>query len=151
MRDVGLAEISIRLARSRDDATDRQPELLRERVVALVVGRDRHDRARPVARQDVVGDPDRDPLTVDRIDRVGADRDPGLLPLGRQPLDLRLVLGPGDIGLDLGPSLRGGQGRDERMLRRKHQEGRPEERVGARREHPDLLAALGAEGDLGPF
>jgi hypothetical protein len=43
------------------------------------VGRDGHDRARAVAGQDVVGDEDRDPLAVDGVDRVGADRDAGLL------------------------------------------------------------------------
>ena len=35
--DVRLAEIGVLLARPRDDAADRQPELLGERVVALVV------------------------------------------------------------------------------------------------------------------
>ena len=59
---------------ARDDPADRQPELLRELVVALVVGRDGHDRAGAVAGEDVVGDEDRDPLAVDRVDRVGADR-----------------------------------------------------------------------------
>ena len=45
-----------------DDADDRQAEGRRELEVALVVAGDGHDRAGAVAHQDVVGDPDRDPL-----------------------------------------------------------------------------------------
>jgi hypothetical protein len=45
-------------------------ELLGELEVAGVVGRHGHDGARAVADQHVVGDPDRDRLAVDRVDRV---------------------------------------------------------------------------------
>ena len=42
----------------------------RELEVALVVRGHRHDRARAVVHQDVVGDPDRDRLAVHRVDGV---------------------------------------------------------------------------------
>ena len=113
----------------------------RELEVALVVGGDGHDRAGPVAGQDVVGDEDRDPLAVDRVDRVGADRDAGLLAIGRQPLDLGPVRGLGDVRLDLRPAVRRGQLRDQRMLRREDHERRPEQRVRPGREDAQLVAA----------
>ncbi len=141
MGDVRTLDVALLVAGRGDDAPDRQAVLHGERVVPLVVGRDGHDRAGAVAGQDVVGDPDRDPLAVDRVDRVGADRDPGLLALRRQPLDLRLVLRPGDVRVDFRPSLRRGQGRHERVLRGEDHERRPEERVRPGREHPQLVAA----------
>ena len=57
---------------------DRQPECPREFEVALVVAGHRHDRAGAVAHQHVVGDEDRDPLAVDRVDRVRAGEHAGL-------------------------------------------------------------------------
>ena len=42
-----------------DHLADRKVERLRELAVALVVGRDGHDRAGPVLHQHVVGDVDR--------------------------------------------------------------------------------------------
>ncbi len=93
------------------DAPDRQAELRGEREVALVVGGHGHDRAGAVAGQHVVGDEDRDPLAVDRVDRVGADRDAGLLAIGRQPIDLGPPPGLLDVGVDLGALVRRGQRR----------------------------------------
>ena len=58
---------------------DRQPELAGELEVAFVAARDGHDRAGAVAHQDVVGDPDRQLLAVDRVDGVGAGEHAGLL------------------------------------------------------------------------
>ena len=57
-------------------------ERLGELAVALVVRGDGHDRACSVVRQDVVGDPDRQPFAVDRVDHVLAGEDAGL---GRRP------------------------------------------------------------------
>ena len=69
-----------RLAADRlDDAPDLEAELRRELEVALVVGRDGHDRAGAVAGQDVVSDEDRDPLAIDGIDGVGSDRHGGVV------------------------------------------------------------------------
>ena len=47
--------------------------------VALVVRRDGHDRACAMLHQHVVGDPDRDLLAVDGVDRVAAGEDAVLL------------------------------------------------------------------------
>ena len=55
-----------------DHAPDRQVELRRERVVALVVRGHGHDRAGAVLHQHVVGDVHRQPLAVDRVDDVAA-------------------------------------------------------------------------------
>ena len=55
-----------------------RPNCLRELEVALVVRRHRHDRAGAIAHQHIVGDPDRDRLVVDRVDRIGADKHAGL-------------------------------------------------------------------------
>ncbi len=149
MRDVRLAEIGVLLAGPRDDTADRQPELLCERVVTLVVRGDGHDRAGSVAGEHVVGHEDRDSLAVDRVDRVGTDRDAGLLAFGGQPLDLGLGLGARDVRLHLRPSLRGRQRRDQRMLRGEDHERRSEQRVRARREDADLLAARVVVGRRG--
>ena len=56
-----------------------QVERLREVVVALVVGGHGHDRAGAIVGEDVVGDVHRDPLAVDRVDRVQTREDAGLL------------------------------------------------------------------------
>ena len=61
------------------DRRDRQAELAGELEVALVAARHRHDRAGAVAHQDVVGDPDRDLLAVDRIGGVRTGEHAGLL------------------------------------------------------------------------
>ena len=82
----------------RHDPPDRQPEPGREREVALVVGGHGHDRAGAVAGQHVVGDEDRDPLAVDRVDRIGAQRHAGLLAIGRQAVDLGPPAGLRDVG-----------------------------------------------------
>ena len=52
-----------------DDLDDRQAEFLCKIVVALVVRGDRHDRARAVAHEHIVGRPDRDLLAGHRVDR----------------------------------------------------------------------------------
>ena len=142
MGDVGLLHVGVGcFARRGDRLSDRQLELLGELEVALVMGRHGHDRPGPIRGQHVVGDEDRDPLAVDRVDRVGADRHAGLLALGRQPFDLGLALRRGNVGLDLGLPVGRRQLRDERVLGREHHERGAEQRVGSSREHADLVAA----------
>ena len=128
-------------ARGGHDAPDRQPELARELEVALVVRGHGHDGAGPVGGQHVVRDPDGDPLAVDRVDRLRADRHPGLLALGRQALDLGLPAGLVDVGVDVGLAVGRGQLLDQRMLGRQDHEGRPEQRVRPCREDADLVTA----------
>ena len=100
-----------------------------------VVRRHGHDRAGAVAHQHVVGDPDRDLLVVDRIDRVAAGEDAGLLLLQLRAFQLALLR---RLRLDsVSTAARCCRRRDfldERMLRREHHVGRAEQRVGPRRE-----------------
>ena len=62
---------------------DLEAERLGEVVVALVVRRDRHDRARPVLHQDVVGNEHRNLLPVDGVGNGSSQRHPRLRLLGR--------------------------------------------------------------------
>ena len=65
-RDARLGRVG---ATGVDHHPHRQVEGPGEVQVALVVRRDRHDRAGAVVGQDVVGSPDRDLLATDRVDR----------------------------------------------------------------------------------
>ena len=78
VRDEGRALLDLAFGRPHD-LPDRQPVALREVEVALVVRGDGHDRAGAVPHQDVVGDPDRDPLVVHRVDGLAAGEDAVLL------------------------------------------------------------------------
>ena len=138
----------------RDDADDRQLVRLREREVALVVTRHRHDRAGAVLHQHVVGDPDRDALARRRIRRVRSRE--GARLLGALAHLARHDVLPGRahaIGLDLFALVRRGQRGDLRMLGREHEIRRAEDRVRTRREdHHRRGIALGdREGDLRAF
>ncbi len=145
------------LARRGDDSPDLEPEPLGELVVALIVGGHGHDRAGAVAGQDVVGDPDRDALAVDRVDGIGAEIDAGLLAIGREPVDLGPPAGLLDVGIHLGAPVGRCQGRDQRMLRGEDHERRAEQRVRSGREDAQPVAArlvvIGCdlEVDLGAF
>ena len=142
VRDVRQLGLPLRRP---DHLAHRQVERLREVEVALVVGGDGHDRAGAVVGEDVVGDVDRDPLAVDRVDRVQAREDARLLDRRRALLGL-LRRGVADVRLHL---LRLDP-RDELVLGREHEERRPEERVRPRREDGDVLAPLlDPEVDLG--
>ena len=127
-----------------DHLDDRQPERRRELAVALVVRRDGHDRAGAVVHQDVVGDPDREPLAVDGVRRVVAGEDAGLLRLGGAVLGAARA-GVARVRLRLLARVR----LDERMLRRDDEERRAEQRVGARREDRQVeVEIVDAEEDL---
>ena len=147
VRDVGAVVLRGRAVGRRDDLADLDPVALGERVVALVVRGHRHDRAGAVLHQDVVGDPDRDRLAVDRVDGVAAGEDAVLLL--RLALDRRArgrvahVVGDGGLVLRARRQLR-----DQRVLRCQREERRAEERVRPRREDGQLLAApVDAERD----
>ena len=58
----------------------RKIEGARKIKVALIVGRNRHDRAGSIIRQHVIRRPDRDALTVHRIDRVTLKEHTRLIP-----------------------------------------------------------------------
>ncbi len=60
------------------DPADFQAKLLREREVPFIMSGNRHDRAGPVTHEHIVGDPNRNPFVIDRIDGVTAGKDPRL-------------------------------------------------------------------------
>ena len=146
--DVGLG---LDVLAAADHLADLEPERTREVVVALVVGRDGHQRAGPVLHQHVVGDEHRDLLAVDRVGDRAAERHAGLLALLVAALLDRLADRRVDVGADLvlvpGP---GGEPLDLGMLGGDDEEGRAEERVGAGGEDGEVeLELLAAEGHLG--
>ena len=51
--------------------------------------RDSHDRASSIVGKYIVTRPDRDPLTIDWIDRISIEEDAALLPIGGESIDLR--------------------------------------------------------------
>ena len=127
-----------------DHRPDRQVVALGELAVALVVRRDGHDRAGSVVHQHVVGDPDRDPLVVDRVDDVVAGEETDLL------LRLALLDGPRRGFLRVGDHLVVSQLADDRVLRRQDEERRAEQRVRPGREDGDVqVELLVPEDDLG--
>ena len=126
------------------------PNLRREVQVALVVRGHRHDRAGAVVGQHVVGRPHRDPLAVHRVDRVHAQEDAGLLPVGRLPLDVGQLAHLRQVRLELGPLRVGAQLGGQRRVGRDHEERRAEQRVRPGRVDGDrLVAALDHEVDVG--
>jgi hypothetical protein len=134
-----------------DHAPDRQIEGGGEVVVALVVTRHRHDRARAVLHQHVVGDEHRDPLAVDRVDDGPAQRHAGLGALGVAAL----VGAFGQRAIHVVANrllvLRSlGQAPDVRVLGGHDEEGRAEQRVRPGGEDGIVRSELGAgEGDFG--
>ena len=146
-RDPGLRRVG--LAGLHHDP-HRQPEGPGEVQVALVVRGHGHDRAGAVVGQHVVGGPDRDPLAVDRVDRVPAQEHTGLLALGGLPLDVGQLAHLGQVGLQLAALLRGADLLRQRRVGRDHEERRAVQRVRAGGEHGDrLVPALDRELDLG--
>ncbi len=50
-----------------------------KKKIALIMRRDRHDRAGAVVHQDIIGNPNRDFLAVDRVDCILSGKNPFLL------------------------------------------------------------------------
>ncbi len=85
--------------------------LLGEFVVALVVRRHAHDGARAVIHQNVVRDPDRHPLAVERIDGIAPGEDAVLFDLADIACFPRLAL-LGDELIDFRPQTQDSPPRD---------------------------------------
>ena len=139
----------------RDDLTNRQRILLRKFKIAFVMSRHTHHCARAIIHQDVVCDPDRQELAVERIDRQLAGVDSQLLFLDRRVFsfdrargfhlfsECRDLIFQNGIFQDL---------RQHRMLGRHDNCGRSEDRVDARGKHADLfIMVFDFEIDVGAF
>ncbi len=134
-----------------DHAPDRQPEGLREGMVALVVSGHGHDRAGAILHEHVVGDVHRDLLAVDGVGDGLPQRHAGLRALGVAALLARLGERVVDV-LAHRVLVRGacGEAHDVGVLGGHHEEGRAEQRVGAGGEDGVVDAELlAAEGHLG--
>ena len=119
-----------------------------EGEIAFVVGGNGHDRAGAVGDQHVVGDPDGDVGSIERVDRVRAGEDARLLALGRETLDLGHARGGGDVGIDDLALLAGGDAPHEVVLRGEDHEGRAVHGVGARGEDRQrFVDALDIDGE----
>jgi hypothetical protein len=91
-----------------------------------------HDRARAVAREDVVGDVDRDALAVERVDAEAAGEGPALVEwaVGRDAFDVALLGHLGPQVLDGAGLLDCRAALHEGVLGREHDVGHAEPRVG---------------------
>ena len=131
-----------------DHLTDGQLECGRELEIAVIVRRHGHDGAGAVLHQHVIGGPDGNRFAGRGVARVGAGEHPRLGAIADAAghdvlaLGLPLVLAHG------GALLLRGERVDERVLGRQHHVGRPEDGVGARREHGDALAPRRLEHQL---
>ncbi len=129
---------------------DRQPEGARELPVALVVPGHGHDGAGAVAHQHVVGDPDRQLLTVDGVHGMPAGGHARLLPL-LLALQIALARGLLAVGVHRRALCRDGDGVDQRVLGGQHHVGGAEQRVRPSGEDAQAAArAIEREVDLGP-
>ena len=125
-----------------DDDPHRQIERAREVEIALVVRGHGHHGAVAVVRQHVVRRPDRQPLPVDRVDRVPLEEDAGLRPIRALALDLARAAHARKVILEpdahVGRRARGQFGGEIAVGRHDEERGAVQ-RVGPRREHGDLL------------
>src|SRR5262249_51517683 len=113
----------------------------------------RHNRASAVAHQYIIGDPNRNLLVAEQITRVGAGKYSGLLLDGREPLDVALAAGLGDVLVDLLALPGRGDFSDQWMFRREHHEGYAEHSIGTRSEKPHFPGVVADDGEsqLGAF
>ena len=113
--------------------------LARKKKVPLVMGRDSHHGTGAVLRQHVVGDPNRQQLTVGGVAHPGADGNTALGPVFGRAVLLALARHLIAEGFHRSPLLGGGEGRHQRMLRGQHHIGGAEDGVGPCGEHGDRL------------
>ena len=126
-------------------ALDLQAVFFGEVEVALVVRRNAHDRARAVRIDDIVAYPDGYAFAVDGIYAVSARESARLFARGAHSVYLG-DLGAGElICLHLGFAIGRGELVHERMFGRENDVRNAEDRVGARGEHAELVAAFTGE------
>ncbi len=99
-----------------DHCGDWQSELPSEFEIPLVVRRHGHDRAGAVANEHVIGDPDRNRLSVHRVDGIAAGEDAGFLLRQIGAVEVAFARGFLAVFLHGGCVIRRRQAIDERML-----------------------------------
>ena len=136
-----------------DDHAHGQVHGERKVQVALVVGGHGHDGAVAVVRQYIVRCPDRQSLTVHRVDGEPLQEHASLGPVGGEPVDVRGaldVLHIGGKGVLDGLLCSRSEFRCEVGVRRDHHERGAVQGIGARGVDGDgLVAALNLERDIG--
>ena len=138
-----------RVVTDADHPPDRQLVLAGELEVAGVMSRHPHDRARAIAGQHVVGDPDWNSLFGEGVDRIGAGKDAGLLVLRRKALDFRFRFGALDVGVHRSPLVWRHDFLKNLVLGRHHHEGRAEDGIGPGGEDAQLPVPLNEEVQIG--
>ena len=135
---VRRLEGGARLAVRAHHLHDRQIECAGEGEVALVVRRHGHHRARPVAADDVVGNPDGEWRTGERVQGDGARGHARLPPRGGNAVAFALSRGRLHVGAHLLPARGRRDPGDEGVLGRQHDVGDAHQRVRPRGEHLDV-------------
>jgi hypothetical protein len=140
------------LSDPRDHPSDRKVEDGGELEIPLIVAGYGHDGAGPVLHQHVIRDPDWDALSGSGVLAVSSGEDPGLGLVRLLPRD---HIHPGHavaVRFHSVPLFRGGDRVHERMFRREHHVGGPEDGVGSGREHLDgTLPRADGETQDGPL
>ena len=143
MRGEGQLRLRHRFFRIVRHRKNHQPDFelvfFGELVVALVMRRHAHDRARAIIHQDVVGDPDRHLLAAERIDGEAMRIHAMLFDLADVARFFRFpLLGDQLLHFLAQQLVVMGKVGDQRMLRRKLNRGRAENRIDARRKYADF-------------
>ncbi len=133
-----------------DNLTDGDVVCVCEIPVTLVVPWNRHDGAGSVAGQDIVCDPDWDPLVVHGVDSVGTQEDAGLVLREVGALQIGFSGGLLAIGFDGFSLFVISENIDQVMLGREDHEGGAEEGVWAGGEDTNRCvdAGLGGDGEI---
>ena len=137
--DIGFFEVLAVPVGGRHHHPDGEVILPGEGEVALVVGGHPHHRARAVAQEHVVGNPDGHLFAVEAVGAVSADKDAVFFSFGGEPFYLGLAAGLGDIVFDLGFFIGRGQLCHQRVLGSQDHKGDAEGGVGAGGEDPYLF------------
>ena len=100
-------------------------------IVAAVVGRNGHDGACTISGQHIIGHPDGNGLTVERVEAISAGKFAGHLFYLCHPFPFRTVHGSVNILINSLFSVGSCDLRDQFMFRGQHHEGGSENSIGA--------------------
>ena len=120
------------------DFNDREGELFGKLAVAVVFGRNGHNSAGAVARENVVGDPDGEFFASDGIFGVGASKDAGFF-FVFLAFDFGFFKRRFDVIFDSGFGVWGGEGFSEGVFRGKNKESCAFDGVGTGGKNGDFL------------